>query len=54
MFVPLRSVVVAPKKSVASSTAAIHVPTNAVSVVSSLDSAQAPDVMGGSPGKWKE
>ncbi|XP_044286891.1 lipopolysaccharide-responsive and beige-like anchor protein isoform X2 [Varanus komodoensis] len=44
-----RSVVVAPKKSVASSTATIHVPTNAVSVVS-LDSAQAPDVEGGSPG----
>nr|XP_020636969.1 lipopolysaccharide-responsive and beige-like anchor protein isoform X2 [Pogona vitticeps] len=45
-----RSVVVAPKKSVASSAAAINVPTNAVSVVSSLDSAQAPDVTGGSPG----
>ncbi|XP_042323248.1 lipopolysaccharide-responsive and beige-like anchor protein isoform X3 [Sceloporus undulatus] len=45
-----RSVVVAPKKSVASSTAAVNVPTNAVSVVSSLDSAQAPDVIGGSPG----
>ncbi|KAJ7326895.1 hypothetical protein JRQ81_016654, partial [Phrynocephalus forsythii] len=45
-----RSVIVAPKKSVASSAAAINVPTNAVSVVSSLDSAQAPDVMGGSPG----
>ncbi|XP_053107967.1 lipopolysaccharide-responsive and beige-like anchor protein isoform X2 [Hemicordylus capensis] len=45
-----RSVVVAPKKSVAASTATINVPTNAVSVVSSLDSSQAPDVMGGSPG----
>ncbi|XP_054846047.1 lipopolysaccharide-responsive and beige-like anchor protein isoform X2 [Eublepharis macularius] len=45
-----RSVVVAPKKSVASSAATINVPTNAVSVVSSLDSAQAPDLMGGSPG----
>ncbi|XP_062992178.1 lipopolysaccharide-responsive and beige-like anchor protein isoform X2 [Elgaria multicarinata webbii] len=45
-----RSVVVAPKKSVASSAATINVPTNAVSVVSSLDSAQAPNVTGGSPG----
>ncbi|KAJ6668694.1 hypothetical protein lerEdw1_012177 [Lerista edwardsae] len=45
-----RIVVVPPKKSVASSTATINVPTNAVSVVSSLDSAQAPDVTGGSPG----
>lgn len=45
-----RSVVVPPKKSVASSTSIINVPTNAVSVVSALDSAQAPDVTGGSPG----
>ncbi|XP_060102640.1 lipopolysaccharide-responsive and beige-like anchor protein [Heteronotia binoei] len=45
-----RSVVVAPKKSAASSAATINVPTNAVSVVSSLDSAQAPDLTGGSPG----
>ncbi|XP_077156234.1 lipopolysaccharide-responsive and beige-like anchor protein isoform X2 [Paroedura picta] len=45
-----RSVVVAPKKSVTSSAATISVPTNAVSVVSSLDSAQAPDLTGGSPG----
>ncbi|NWR88178.1 LRBA protein, partial [Furnarius figulus] len=47
-----RSVVVPPKKStLSSSTAAIGVPTNAVSVVSSLDSAQAPDLSGESPGK---
>ncbi|XP_060634836.2 lipopolysaccharide-responsive and beige-like anchor protein isoform X4 [Anolis sagrei] len=45
-----RSVVVAPKKSVASTTAAVNMPTNAVSVVSSLDSAQTPDVIRGSPG----
>nr|XP_056711869.1 lipopolysaccharide-responsive and beige-like anchor protein isoform X1 [Euleptes europaea] len=45
-----RSVVVAPKKSVTSSAATINVPTNAVSVVSSLDSGQAPDLTGGSPG----
>uniref|UniRef100_A0A803TLZ6 LPS responsive beige-like anchor protein n=1 Tax=Anolis carolinensis TaxID=28377 RepID=A0A803TLZ6_ANOCA len=45
-----RSVVVAPKKSVASTTAAVNMPTNAVSVVSSMDSAQTPDVIGGSPG----
>ncbi|XP_028598700.2 lipopolysaccharide-responsive and beige-like anchor protein isoform X3 [Podarcis muralis] len=45
-----RSVVVAPKKSVAASTSTINLPRNAVSVVSSLDSAQAPDAMGGSPG----
>uniref|UniRef100_A0A8C7DZ62 LPS responsive beige-like anchor protein n=1 Tax=Naja naja TaxID=35670 RepID=A0A8C7DZ62_NAJNA len=38
-----RSVVVAPKKSVSSSAATINEPTNAVSVVSSLDSSQAPD-----------
>ncbi|XP_026553920.1 lipopolysaccharide-responsive and beige-like anchor protein isoform X3 [Pseudonaja textilis] len=44
-----RSVVVAPKKSVSSSAATINVPTNAVSVVSSLDSSQAPDVTGSSP-----
>ncbi|KAH0616030.1 hypothetical protein JD844_026807 [Phrynosoma platyrhinos] len=46
---PVQSVVVAPKKSVASSTTAVNVPANAVSVVSSLDSTQAPDVTGGSP-----
>ncbi|XP_010077832.1 PREDICTED: lipopolysaccharide-responsive and beige-like anchor protein, partial [Pterocles gutturalis] len=47
-----RSVVVPPKKSaVSSSTAAMGIPTNAVSVVSSLDSAQAPDLSGESPGK---
>uniref|UniRef100_A0A8C3ITZ0 LPS responsive beige-like anchor protein n=1 Tax=Chrysemys picta bellii TaxID=8478 RepID=A0A8C3ITZ0_CHRPI len=46
-----RSVVVAPKKSTISpSTATMSVPTNAVSVVSSLDSAQAPDLTGESPG----
>uniref|UniRef100_A0A8C3SFT8 Lipopolysaccharide-responsive and beige-like anchor protein n=1 Tax=Chelydra serpentina TaxID=8475 RepID=A0A8C3SFT8_CHESE len=46
-----RSVVVAPKKStISSSTATMSVPTNAVSVVSSLDSAQAPDLAGESPG----
>ncbi|ETE70830.1 Lipopolysaccharide-responsive and beige-like anchor protein, partial [Ophiophagus hannah] len=44
-----RSVVVAPKKSASSSAATINVPTNAVSVVSSLDSSQAPDVTGSSP-----
>ncbi|XP_065544516.1 lipopolysaccharide-responsive and beige-like anchor protein isoform X1 [Lathamus discolor] len=47
-----RSVVVPPKKStISSSTAAVGIPTNAVSVVSSLDSAQAPDLSGESPGK---
>uniref|UniRef100_A0A8C3IU08 LPS responsive beige-like anchor protein n=1 Tax=Chrysemys picta bellii TaxID=8478 RepID=A0A8C3IU08_CHRPI len=47
-----RSVVVAPKKSTISpSTATMSVPTNAVSVVSSLDSAQAPDLTGESPGE---
>lgn len=47
-----RSVVVPTKKSnISSSTAAVGVPTNAVSVVSSLDSAQAPDLSGESPGK---
>ncbi|CAM2112910.1 unnamed protein product [Caretta caretta] len=46
-----RSVVVAPKKSTISpSTATMSVPTNAVSVVSSLDSAQAPDLTGEYPG----
>uniref|UniRef100_K7FJD9 LPS responsive beige-like anchor protein n=1 Tax=Pelodiscus sinensis TaxID=13735 RepID=K7FJD9_PELSI len=46
-----RSVVVAPKKSTVSpSTTTMGVPTNAVSVVSSLDSAQAPDLAGESPG----
>uniref|UniRef100_A0A8C4Y919 LPS responsive beige-like anchor protein n=1 Tax=Gopherus evgoodei TaxID=1825980 RepID=A0A8C4Y919_9SAUR len=46
-----RSVVVAPKKSTISpSTATMSVPTNAVSVVSSLDSTQAPDLTGESPG----
>uniref|UniRef100_A0A8B9FRU1 Lipopolysaccharide-responsive and beige-like anchor protein n=1 Tax=Amazona collaria TaxID=241587 RepID=A0A8B9FRU1_9PSIT len=46
-----RSVVVPPKKStISSSTAAMGIPTNAVSVVSSLDSAQAPDLSGESPG----
>ncbi|KAG8134541.1 putative Lipopolysaccharide-responsive and beige-like anchor protein, partial [Naja naja] len=44
-----RSVVVAPKKSVSSSAATINEPTNAVSVVSSLDSSQAPDVTGSTP-----
>ncbi|RLW00902.1 hypothetical protein DV515_00008523, partial [Chloebia gouldiae] len=47
-----RSVVVPTKKSsFSSSTAAIGAPTNAVSVVSSLDSTQAPDLSGESPGK---
>uniref|UniRef100_A0A8B9FI59 Lipopolysaccharide-responsive and beige-like anchor protein n=1 Tax=Amazona collaria TaxID=241587 RepID=A0A8B9FI59_9PSIT len=47
-----RSVVVPPKKStISSSTAAMGIPTNAVSVVSSLDSAQAPDLSGESPGR---
>uniref|UniRef100_A0A672UWD7 LPS responsive beige-like anchor protein n=1 Tax=Strigops habroptila TaxID=2489341 RepID=A0A672UWD7_STRHB len=47
-----RSVVVPLKKStISSSTAAMSIPTNAVSVVSSLDSAQAPDLSGESPGK---
>uniref|UniRef100_A0A8C0BGG4 BEACH-type PH domain-containing protein n=1 Tax=Buteo japonicus TaxID=224669 RepID=A0A8C0BGG4_9AVES len=46
-----RSVVVPPKKStVSTSTAAMGIPANAVSVVSSLDSAQAPDLSGESPG----
>uniref|UniRef100_A0A8C8VDW1 Lipopolysaccharide-responsive and beige-like anchor protein n=1 Tax=Pelusios castaneus TaxID=367368 RepID=A0A8C8VDW1_9SAUR len=46
-----RSVVVAPKKSTISpSTATVSAPTNAVSVVSSLDSAHTPDVAGDSPG----
>uniref|UniRef100_A0A672UZ65 LPS responsive beige-like anchor protein n=1 Tax=Strigops habroptila TaxID=2489341 RepID=A0A672UZ65_STRHB len=49
-----RSVVVPLKKStISSSTAAMSIPTNAVSVVSSLDSAQAPDLSGESPGKCK-
>ncbi|KAM8808825.1 lipopolysaccharide-responsive and beige-like anchor protein isoform 2-T2 [Eudromia elegans] len=47
-----RSVVVQPKKStVSSSTAAMSVPANAVSVVSSLDSSQALDLSGESPGR---
>ncbi|XP_074010765.1 lipopolysaccharide-responsive and beige-like anchor protein isoform X1 [Numenius arquata] len=47
-----RSVVVPPKKStISSATAAMGIPTNAVSVVSSLDTAQAPDVSGESPGR---
>lgn len=47
-----RSVVVPPKKStVSTSTAAMGIPANAVSVVSSLDSAQAPDLSGESPGE---
>ncbi|KFP87973.1 Lipopolysaccharide-responsive and beige-like anchor protein, partial [Acanthisitta chloris] len=47
-----RSVVVAPKKpTIPSSTAPIGIPTNAVSVVSSLESAQAPDLSGESPGQ---
>uniref|UniRef100_A0A663E0D3 LPS responsive beige-like anchor protein n=1 Tax=Aquila chrysaetos chrysaetos TaxID=223781 RepID=A0A663E0D3_AQUCH len=46
-----RSVVVPPKKStISTSTAAMGIPANAVSVVSSLDSAQAPDLSGESPG----
>ncbi|XP_075357040.1 lipopolysaccharide-responsive and beige-like anchor protein isoform X4 [Mycteria americana] len=47
-----RSVVVPSKKStISSSTAAVGIPTNAVSVVSSLDSVQAPDLSGESPGR---
>lgn len=47
-----RSVVVPPKKSnISSTTAAMGIPANAVSVVSSLDSAQAPDLSGESPGR---
>ncbi|KAM6429409.1 lipopolysaccharide-responsive and beige-like anchor protein isoform 2-T2 [Rhynochetos jubatus] len=47
-----RSVVVPPKKStISSSTAAMGIPTNAVSVVSSLESAQALDLSGESPGR---
>ncbi|KFP81248.1 Lipopolysaccharide-responsive and beige-like anchor protein [Apaloderma vittatum] len=47
-----RSVVVPPKKSTISSSAvAVGTPTNAVSVVSSAESAQAPDLSGESPGK---
>lgn len=47
-----RSVVVPTKKSsISSSAAPIGAPTNAVSVVSSLDSAQATDLSGDSPGK---
>uniref|UniRef100_A0A8C0VQA9 LPS responsive beige-like anchor protein n=1 Tax=Cyanistes caeruleus TaxID=156563 RepID=A0A8C0VQA9_CYACU len=46
-----RSVVVPTKKSsISSSTASIGAPTNAVSVVSSVDSSQAPDLSGESPG----
>lgn len=47
-----RSVVVPPKKSTGSSSAATtNLPTHAVSVVSSLDSAQAPDLTKESPGE---
>ncbi|RMC13664.1 hypothetical protein DUI87_08741 [Hirundo rustica rustica] len=47
-----RSVVVPTKKSsISSSAAAIGAPANAVSVVSSVDSAQAPDLSGESPGR---
>ncbi|XP_009984628.1 PREDICTED: lipopolysaccharide-responsive and beige-like anchor protein, partial [Tauraco erythrolophus] len=47
-----RSVVVPSKKSTASSSAAaVGIPTNAVSVVSSLDSTQALDLSGESPGR---
>uniref|UniRef100_A0A8B9UP27 Lipopolysaccharide-responsive and beige-like anchor protein n=1 Tax=Anas zonorhyncha TaxID=75864 RepID=A0A8B9UP27_9AVES len=47
-----RSVVVPPKKStISSSTSAMGIPANAVSVVSSLDSAQALDLSGESPGR---
>ncbi|XP_066852828.1 lipopolysaccharide-responsive and beige-like anchor protein isoform X2 [Anser cygnoides] len=47
-----RSVVVPPKKStISSSTAAMGIPAHAVSVVSSLDSAQTLDLSGESPGR---
>ncbi|OXB68249.1 hypothetical protein ASZ78_016650 [Callipepla squamata] len=47
-----RSVVVPPKKSnISTTTSAMSIPANAVSVVSSLDSAQAPDLSGESPGE---
>ncbi|GAB0189269.1 lipopolysaccharide-responsive and beige-like anchor protein [Grus japonensis] len=47
-----RSVIVPPKKStISSSTTAMGIPTNAVSVVSSLDSAHTPDLSGESPGR---
>ncbi|XP_010137566.1 PREDICTED: lipopolysaccharide-responsive and beige-like anchor protein, partial [Buceros rhinoceros silvestris] len=47
-----RSVIVPPKKSaISSSAASMAIPTNAVSVVSSLDSAQALDLSGESPGR---
>ncbi|XP_036280743.1 lipopolysaccharide-responsive and beige-like anchor protein isoform X3 [Pipistrellus kuhlii] len=45
-----RSVIIATKKSVLPSTLTTNVTTNSVSVVSSVDSAQAPDVGGESPG----
>lgn len=52
LFVFCRSVVVPPKKStISSSTSAMGIPANAVSVVSSLDSAQALDLSGESPGE---
>ncbi|XP_068021822.1 lipopolysaccharide-responsive and beige-like anchor protein isoform X2 [Melanerpes formicivorus] len=47
-----RSVVVPPKKStISSSAAAMSIPANAVSVVSSVDSTQTPDLSGESPGR---
>lgn len=48
-----RSVIIATKKSaVLPSTLTASLPTNAVSVVSSVDSSQASDVGGESPGEW--
>lgn len=48
-----RSVIIATKKSsVLPSTLTTNVPTNAVSVVSSVDSAKAPDIGGDSPGEF--
>ncbi|XP_068961599.1 lipopolysaccharide-responsive and beige-like anchor protein isoform X1 [Petaurus breviceps papuanus] len=45
-----RSVIVAPKKPTISPSATTNVPANAVSVVSSVDSNQASDLVGASPG----
>ena len=51
-FLYYRSVIVATKKSAVLPCTLTGTPTNAVSVVSSVDSAQASDVGGESPGKF--
>ena len=51
-FLYYRSVIIATKKSAVLPSTVTGIPTNAVSVVSSVDSAQASDVGGESPGEF--